>query len=370
MTKAMAYHLMVDGIYYNVNFEDMTAEVTYGDVKYSGDVVIPEFVVFEGRTLPVVSVGAWAFGACDSLTSVSMPNVTSIKSYAFRLCRNLISVSMPNVTSINYDAFAYCNSLTSVSMPNVTNIDSWVFGECSGLTSVDMPNVTYIGLAAFRLCSSLTSVSMPNVSYIGSDAFADCGSLTSVSIPGVTTVVSDGALNGVEELYVADGEPNSILKLYYSSFYWWKIKKLYLGRVCKLESSVSLDCCESAEFGENADLDASVSFDNSLKTLTLHNSPEYYENAQMEFSFIESNYSSAALYVPDEYLEEYKTTEPWSNFVNIYGIRSTGIVRPSVLEDVQVERIYDADGRELDRMERGLNILKMSDGTTRKVVRK
>ena len=42
--NAFAYDCVVDGIYYNLNNEEMTAEVTYNDNSYnsySGDIVIP-----------------------------------------------------------------------------------------------------------------------------------------------------------------------------------------------------------------------------------------------------------------------------------------------------------------------------------------
>ena len=43
-TYSFAYDVEVDGIYYNLNAEKKEAEVTYGDVFYSGSVVIPEFI--------------------------------------------------------------------------------------------------------------------------------------------------------------------------------------------------------------------------------------------------------------------------------------------------------------------------------------
>ena len=39
-------------------------------------------------------------------------------------------------------------------------------------------------------------------------------------------------------------------------------------------------------------------------------------------------------------------------------------------ETVTIDAIYDASGRKQAKMQRGLNILRMSDGTTRKVMRK
>ena len=99
----------IDGIYYNI-FSDETAVVTYGEEKYSGDVVIPSSITVEGKEYTVTSIGKDAFNACRSLTSVIIPNsVTSIGESAFYFCLSLTSVTIPNsVTSIGDYAFYLC----------------------------------------------------------------------------------------------------------------------------------------------------------------------------------------------------------------------------------------------------------------------
>ena len=90
-----AYDAEIDGIYYNL-IKGKFAEVTYKDDgnhynnnkdAYSGNVVIPEKVTYEGVEYPVESIGNSAFYKCTSLTSITIPNnVTSIGIYAFRDC--------------------------------------------------------------------------------------------------------------------------------------------------------------------------------------------------------------------------------------------------------------------------------------------
>ena len=101
-TSASAYDVKIDGICYNLNSEDKTAEVTYGEKYYSGEVVIPSSITVEGKEYTVTSIGEYAFYDDRSLTSVTIPNsVTSISRYAFYECRGLKSVTIPNsVTSI------------------------------------------------------------------------------------------------------------------------------------------------------------------------------------------------------------------------------------------------------------------------------
>ena len=121
--------------------------------EYSGNVVIPKSVTYNGKSYSVTSIGNWAFRNCSGLTSVTIPNsVTSIGKSAFQYCYGLTSVTIPNsVTSIGGEAFYSCSGLTSVTIPNsVTSIGQYAFRNCSGLTSVTIPNsVTSIGANAF-----------------------------------------------------------------------------------------------------------------------------------------------------------------------------------------------------------------------------
>ncbi len=194
--------------------------------EYSGNVVIPESVTYNGATFPVTSIGERAFYGCSGLTSITIPNsVTSIGGDAFSGCSGLTSVTIPNsVTSIGSSAFSGCSGLTIVKVPvtdysafcnnklgglilrsiekpimliddkggeiknfvipdGVTSIGDGAFLNCSGLTSVTIPNsVTSIGIFAFRGCSGLTSVTIPNsVTSIGNYAFENCSGLKEVN---------------------------------------------------------------------------------------------------------------------------------------------------------------------------------------------
>ena len=107
----------------------------------------------------ITSIGDSAFGDCESLTSIALPNsVTSIGEFAFLGCLALTSIDIPNsVTSIAYGAFTF-TGLTSVTFSNnLTSIGNEAFAFCDGLTSIDIPDsVTSIGDGAFRFCTGLT----------------------------------------------------------------------------------------------------------------------------------------------------------------------------------------------------------------------
>ena len=147
------------GIFYNITSStDLRVEVTSGGSsgKYSGKVIIPATVSYNGKTYSVTSIGGEAFKYCSSLTSITIPS---------------------SVTSIEFQAFLGCSSLTSTSITipeNVTSIGSSAFYGCSGLTTITIPeNVTSIGSGAFEGCSSLTSITCRAIEppVAGHDAF-------------------------------------------------------------------------------------------------------------------------------------------------------------------------------------------------------
>ncbi len=214
-------------IYYNKSGSNATVTHSGGYTgaynSYSGTVVIPETVTYDGITYTVTSIGSYAFRASTGLTSVTIPNsVTTIAREAFDGCTGLTEITIPNsVTSISGGAFGGCSGLTkfevaegneyycsvdgvlyskdmttlvlfplaspllpSFAIPeSVTTISSSAFDGCTGLTEITIPNsVTTIGASSFYNCSKLTEIAIPgSVTSIGNDAFYGCSGLWSIS---------------------------------------------------------------------------------------------------------------------------------------------------------------------------------------------
>ncbi len=222
-----AHDFEVDGIYYKyLSQEDKTVSVSYRGSssdeysnEYSGDVVIPSSVTYNGTTYSVTYIGGQAFCDCTSLTNIKIPSsVTSIGYGAFCGCTGLTSIEIPSsVTSIGNLVFWGCTGLTSIEIPNgVTSIGEWVFSYCTGLTSIEIPSsVTSILNNAFEGCEKLEYNEYDNALYLGNtdnpyvalikpkskeiatcdihenckvilyNAFSGCSSLESIALPFV-----------------------------------------------------------------------------------------------------------------------------------------------------------------------------------------
>ena len=97
-TTVFADEFEVDRIRYKTT-SSSTVEVSSKsyDNRYSGDIVIPESVDYNGTTYEITSIGSEAFRDCSRLLSVTIGNsVTSIGGGAFQSCSRLASVTIGN----------------------------------------------------------------------------------------------------------------------------------------------------------------------------------------------------------------------------------------------------------------------------------
>ena len=250
-----------------------------------------------------------------------------IGDYAFFGCSRLTSIALPSgVTEIGEDAFWGCSGLTSITLPSgVTKIGNSAFSDCSGLTSITLPSgVTEISESAFYNCSGLTSITLPSsVTKIGETAFSYCSGLTSITLPSALTEIGNWAFNECSGL-TSITLPSGVTEI--GEFAFHRCSGLtsiyvYTEKLPKMGRSVFGDC------------DA----------------------------------KKCTVYVPKGTYDDYWLSE-FGYFENIVEFDPTGINNVITSNDAKELSRYSLNGQRLSAPTKGLNIVKYSDGSVKKVV--
>ena len=221
--------------------------------------------------------------------------------------------------------FYDCSGLTSLTLPSgLTEIGVGAFEACSGLTSITLPSgVTSIGECAFIYCRGLTSITLPSgVTKIGNDAFEACSGLTSLTLPSGVTSIGDYAFYACSGL-TSITLPSGLTSIGDDAFqYCSGLTSIYVytEKLPKMGSSVFGDC------------DA----------------------------------KKCTVYVPKGTYDDYWLSE-FGYFENIVEFDPTGINNVITSNDAKELSRYSVNGQRLSAPTKGLNIVKYSDGSVKKV---
>mgnify|MGYP003185948692 FL=1 len=199
------------------------------------------------------------------------------------------------------------------------------FYDCGRLTSLTLPvGITSIGYDAFAYCSGLTSLTLPaGITSIGEYAFSRCSGLTSLNLPAGITSIDKYAFSG-----------------------------------CSRLTSLTLPAGITS-IGEFA-----FSYCSGLTSIYV-----YAEKVPRigRYAFEGCASRKCTLYVPKGTYDNYRLSE-FGYFENIVEFDATGIDKTTTSTDVKEVSRYSLNGQRLAVPVKGLNIVKYSDGTARKVV--
>ena len=204
-------------------------------------------------------------------------------------------------------------------------IGEYAFAYCSGLTSLTLPvGITSIGEFAFSGCSGLTSLTLPaGITSIGEYAFSGCSGLTSLNLPADITSIDKYAFSG-----------------------------------CSRLTSLTLPAGITS-IGEFA-----FSYCSGLTSIYV-----YAEKVPRigRYAFEGCASRKCTLYVPKGTYDNYRLSE-FGYFENIVEFDATGIDKTTTSTDVEEVSRYSLNGQRLAVPVKGLNIVKYSDGSVKKVV--
>ena len=205
-------------------------------------------------------------------------------------------------------------------------LGDFAFYGCSGLTSLTLPSsVTKIGCYALSSCIGLTSLTLPSsVTEIGEHAFLSCRGLTNFTIPSGVTKIGGAAFfccYGLISLTL----PSSVTAIGSEAF-----------KHCSGLTSIYVYMEKLPETGSNL--------------------------------FLGCDEKNCTVYVPKGTGDAYFRSAEFGYFYNIVEFDATGIDKVATSANVKEVSRYSANGQRLSAPAKGLNIVKYSDGSVKKVV--
>ena len=383
----------------------------YGGVYYTSTDIISEYA-FSGCSsltsliLPssVTSIGKYAFSGCSSLTSLILPSsVTSIGESAFSGCSSLTSLTIPSsITEIGNDAFENCENLKECNCLLESDLETYLNSShdwgripveeikyyCNGqeLTKLEIPfGVDKIGNYSFYKGVNLISITIPfSVTSIGWSAFSVCSGLTSLTIPSSITEIGNDAFENCENLKECNCLLESDLETYLNSSHVWTripvegIKYFCNGQeLTRLEIPSGVDKIGNYSFYKGVNL-TSITLSSSITSIGwfafygCSGLVSVYVSWKTPLPistsvFTNANTEKCILYVPKGTYDDYWLSN-WGVFENIEEYDATGIKQVTTSGDAKEISRYSADGQRLEVPTKGLNIVKYSDGSVKKVV--
>lgn len=218
-----------------------------------------------------------------------------------------------------------------------------------------------IGESAFEDCSGLTSITLPSgVTSIGESAFKGCGGLTSLTIHSDVTEISYSAFWGCTGLKDFSFYINGDFETY----------------LTKNHPHIDVNC--GIEYYLNGKKITSVVIPSTITTLGKYVFQNCRDLTSVTVSwqspisagsaFYGVDRSKCTLYVPQGTEQDYWLADVWGDFGKIVEYDPTGIDKVTTSTDAKELSRYSVNGQRLSAPAKGLNVVKYSDGSVKKVV--
>lgn len=422
-TNALAYDFGTeneDGItlYYNYINDGTELELTYESQNYSNysyDIIkIPSEVTYMNRTRKVTAIGDDALGASDVEKLIIPESVKIIGKYALAGCRHLKELIIPNsvetiemaaLSNLELNKLVVGTGLKKVTIRSdnihtsylgYLNVDTLVAKDLNAFLQIDFEDenffsyeyektakrllfdnskivtdlvfpegTTTIGYAVMY-CKSIEYVKIPqSVKEINGSAFSGCTNLTTVEMHDDISKIGGYAFSetNIQNIKL----PANLETIEEHLFHDSAIKTIIIpNKVTKISEYAFFHCnyLSSVIIPENVTEIVTTAFDTeSLLTVeSMIATPKDIHDGV----FTKNTYMNATLYVPIGSKDKYKATQGWKNFVFIEERSPTQIKTIERNSNSTEIKRYSLNGRQLDKPLKGINIIKMSDGTSKK----
>ena len=398
-------------------------EFAFNDcVGLSGSLVIPN---------SVKEIGAQAFYNCTGFkgTLTLSSKLKTIGNSAFKDCSGFTgSLTLPSsVTTIGQSAFTSCQGFTKLELPNTLSvIPTQAFMDCRNLSGeLEIPaSVTEIGDYAFNGCKKLNAetgrVTLPkSLKKIGNKVFYNANNIKTVNLQSLPEGISgslgynEKAVSLSDDSYISDQASGTVNEISYTrqmsndwgtlvlpysltltgeeSYRLYAIDKIDGNELVlsRIEGTVAAGtpCVVKRNgtetdltFGANdAELNMAIS-DQNVGGMTFHGT---YTTKEVNSGYViskdcfwnvaelmSSNHVKGAKVSPFRaWLDGNAASGPARLAMRIDG-STTGINTPDaldVLNDAEAE-YYDLSGKRLHEPQKGVNIVRMKSGKTKKII--
>ena len=348
------------------------------------------------------TIGSYAFNGCTGFTgSLTLPNsVTTIGNAAFRACGSFTNLELSNALSvIPYQAFWGCTSLSgNLVIPNsVKEIGICAFYECSGFngTLTLSNNLKVIGDRVFSGCNKIKTIKFQSLPKVLEGSLNDYKPIVSLSDDSYISYQASGTVDAISYTRTISNDWGTLVLPYSLTLTGSEPYRLYTISAIsenelvlkQLEGVVNAGTpcvvhrnnkqAELSFKANNADIKTAIkdspvgdnmTFSGTYKTMEVTDGYVIAKDCFWNVAELMKNKPETVKGVKVRpfraWLDGTSAKAPAQLSMRIDG-STTGIDAIDALNDAEAA-YYDLSGKRLDEPQKGVNIVRMKSGKTKK----